>query len=231
MHSRDFGFDSCITTMSTTVLKLIPLGLIFLICSCGERTASQSSTMSLSQTEDLDSAFARLENVLIDKAPKIHASLNEGATNEEIENLRECLSGNRIEALERWFQRHNGAAEAIMPDGLPIDIERAIEDQRILETIPFVPEVRRNAMKILCDSAGDGFFVEVNTDSPRVFFHILEDPENPVWFGSMTEFVNFIANGFETGIFFQNEEGKFAHDESGYEEMMENYLQIASGWH
>ncbi|MDF1816754.1 MAG: hypothetical protein P1V20_31415 [Verrucomicrobiales bacterium] len=211
-----------------------PLNLLLLcaalLTSCGERTASLSSTMSLNQTIELDAAFDRLEMVLQKKAPKLYASLSSGASEEEIEKLRSCLGGNRVEALERWFSRHNGATEELLPSGLPIEIDRSIEDLRILQTIPFVPEIRRNAVKILCDSAGDGFFVDVNTDTPLVFHHILEDPENPVWFGTLAEFVNYIATGFESGVFYQSEDGKFAHDESGYEDMMDNYLHLASRW-
>lgn len=209
------------------MLVIVLISAAFL-SSCGKRTNSQTSFLSEDQTERLEAAFNRLENTLKKKAPNLHATLNSGATIEDLDKLRTCLSGNQVEMLEKWFTWHNGANEPLLPAGLPISIERSVEDVRILESIPFVPEIRRNSVKILCDSAGDGYFMDVDTESPLVFYHSLEDPENPVWFGTLEEFVNFISTGFETGILCENNEGKFDFDGARYEELMADHLTQAT---
>lgn len=209
-------------------LSFIVLIFSAVLSSCGKRTTSRSSYLSDDQTISLAQAFERLDETLRAKAPNIHSTLNSSATIDDLDKLRTCLSGNQVEMLEKWFLWHNGAGEYILPAGLPISVDRTVEDLRIIESIPFVPEVRRNAVKILCDSAGDGFFMDVDTENPMVFHHTLEDPENPVWFGTLPEFLSFIAKGFEMGILFENEEGKLDYDGARYEELMAEYLSQAT---
>jgi hypothetical protein len=201
-----------------------------LFSSCGDRTISQPSRLSENDVVLLSEAFENFDRVLLEKAPNIYAKLQPGTTLEDLDKLRVCLNGNQVEVLEKWFSWHNGAGEYILPAGFPIGIDRSVEDQRILESIPFVPEVRRNSVKILGDLAGDGFFVHVDTEKPRVFHHMLEAPENPVWFGTLIEFVDFIATGFESGILFEDEEGEFDYDGGRYEEFLSEHLKRVSTW-
>ncbi|MDF1753138.1 MAG: hypothetical protein P1U89_10220 [Verrucomicrobiales bacterium] len=211
-------------------LSKIALLCIGLLTSCGQRTVSQPSRLTEEELTRLDAAFERLDRVLESNAPNIHKQLHPGSTEEDLDRLRICLSGNQVECLEKWFSWHNGSSEEILPAGLPISVARSVEDQRISETLPFVPPVRQNSVKILDNSAGDGFFMDVNSETPLVFHHMLEDPENPIWFGTLPEFIDFIATGFESGILFEDEEGNFDFDEAKYEELMTKHLQRATGW-
>lgn len=199
-----------------------------LLSSCGKRTESQSSYLSKEQEKALEMAFARLDLALKQNAPNIHEHLKDGADIQELDNLRTNLSGNKVEMLETWFEWCNGSDEYLLPAGLPISIKQTVEDLRIVQSIPYVPEIRRNSVKILCDSAGDGYFMDVNTESPLVFHHMLEDPDNPIWYGTLPEFLGFIASAFESGVIYQNEEGHFDYDEAKYEEMMADYIATAT---
>lgn len=212
-----------------SVLKIALLSAA-LLTSCGEKTVSQSSRLSEEQAAQLSRAFERLDQILARKAPTISSRLHPGSSEDDLDKLRTCLNGNQIEILEKWFTWHNGAGEKLLPAGMPISVDRSVEDQRILESIPFVPPVRRNSVKILDDLDGNGFFLDVNSENPLVFHHILEEPENPVWFGTLPEFVDFIASGFESGVLFENEDGKFDYDGAEYEEFMSEYLERATRW-
>ena len=201
-----------------------------LLCSCGQRTVSLESRLSESESVELTRAFEHLDLILEEKAPGIFQSLRPGTSQEDLDDLRLCLSGNRVEILEKWFLWHNGGAQPLLPSGMPVSLDRSIEDQRILESIPYVPAIRRNSVKILDDLNGDGFFIDVNSSNPLVFRHVMDDPEHQIWFGTLAEFVDFIASGFEAGVLFENEDGRFEYDGAVYEEFMTDYLKRATRW-
>ena len=81
--------------------------------------------------------------------------------------------------------------------------------------------------KTLDDRAGDGFFVDVTSPDPLVFYHMLEVP-GPTYYGTFAEFATFIADGFDSGVLFVNASGKFDYDEARYEAHEAAHLATAT---
>jgi len=201
---------------------------MLLIAGCGK--TSTSSTLTAREKTELTDALQRLDDVLKAKAPAIHANLNPPASAAEIADLRAALDGNTVETLETWFQWHNGVAgmpASLLPLGYPLSIKETINDRRIMQHVPNADDRRKSAVKIFEDGAGDGYFLDVNSSRPLVFYDMLENPA-PQYYGTLAEFVNFIANGFESGVLFVNEAGEFDYDQAKYEAMEAKYLKTAT---
>lgn len=198
------------------LLAFIPIALF--MCSCSKPPVVATS-LTLPEAQALADSFERLEKVLASKAAAIHTNLAPSATDADIAALRASLNGNTNAVLEAWFRWHNGATNrsaSLLPLGHPLSITETLEERKMMQRIPFVDKLRKSAVKILDDGAGDGFFVDVTTAQPAVFYHMLEDP-TPRSYGTMTEFVNFIAAGFENGVLYISAAGDFAYDEKKYE--------------
>jgi hypothetical protein len=69
--------------------------------------------------------------------------------------------------------------------------------------------------KILEDPAGDGFYIDVTRDNPRVFYHMLEDPV-PTYFGTLPQFVEFLIRIHSAGITSVDQHGMILFDDKEY---------------
>jgi hypothetical protein len=91
-----------------------------------------------------------------------------------------------------------------------------------------VDRKRRSALKILEDAAGDGFFLDVAIPRPRVFYHMLEDPF-PQDYGTLAQFVSFIAEVHAAGLASAGEGGVVNFDLDRYAEIEADYLRRIGG--
>lgn len=208
----------------TRLLAFLPI--VWLLCSCSKPPAV-ATPLSPAEAQALTESFARLEKVLATKATVLHTNLTPPATVAEIAVLRAALNGTTNLVLEAWFGWCNGTTNQsadLLPLGRPLSIAEALEDRKLIQSIPLVDKLRRQSLKIMDDGAGDGFFVDVTSSRPRVFYHMLEDG-TPQYYGTMPEFVNFIATGFETGVLFVNTKGEFAYDHAQYEALEQKHFQ------
>ena len=76
---------------------------------------------------------------------------------------------------------------------------------------------------ILHDGAGDGYFVDPTTDPARVYYSMLEDPD-PTYYGTVTEFINYIQDGFATEAFKIDDEGYLEIDDNLYAKLEEKHF-------
>lgn len=199
--------------------------MLMLLCSCGKQRPV-SSAMSSTDAKALAKAFARLDEVLASRAPKIFANLGGPAGNADITELRKALNGAKIDALEAWYRWHNGTLGQpanLLPVGYPISIKEALKDRKMIGKVPFVDGLRKGSIKILEDGAGDGFFLDITKSRPTVFYHMLEEP-TPTSFGSMRVFVGFITECFEDGTIFVNDAGKLDYHSADYNKAEERFL-------
>lgn len=210
-------------------LLFLAITCVLALASCG-KPSSVSSSLTTVESQKLTDALTRLENVLKPKAPNQYAHLASGATSTEIGRLRASLNGSTIEALEMWFQWHNGASggdSVLLPLGHAISIDQSLAHRKMEASIPLIDGLRKGSIKILDDFAGDGFFIDTTSTTPLVFYHMLEDPY-PTYYGTLTEFVEFIAIGFEKGILYEDTHGNFAYDEKLYTAYEATHLAKAS---
>jgi hypothetical protein len=192
---------------------------------CGQPNPVDSS-MSSNQKNALTASLRQLEETLATKSPYIFAKLGSGATNEQLLPLRSELGGAQIECLELWYQWHNGCTDQItnvLPLGRMLSIAEAIDDRRLIKEVAFVDAKRKNAWKILDDGAGDGFFLEVTSANPRVFYHMLEDPY-PRDYGTLQEFVAFIDVVHAAGVASEDANGMVEFDDDRYQKIEAEYL-------
>lgn len=183
--------------------------------------------MTDEQKTALKAGLSNLADTLKDKSPFVFDKLAPAATAEELEGLRSALGGVRIECLEVWYGWHNGCEGQltdVLPLGRMLSISEALDDRRRIQGVPFVDAKRRMALKILEDGAGDGFFLDIASANPRVFYHMLEDPY-PRDYGTLEEFVTFIAEVHAAGIASQDEHGMVAFDLPRYQKIEAEYLK------
>jgi hypothetical protein len=212
--------------MRVPVILILLVGGSLALTGCGQRKVV-SSSMSADGRDALDANLATLETTLENKSPFVFAKLAPGATPEEIVKLRSELGGAQIECLEIWFRWHNGCTDRltdVLPLGRMISIDEALKDRQAMQSVPFVDAKRLSALKILDDAAGDGFFLDVTSANPRVFYHMLEDPF-PRDYGTLAEFVAFIREVHDAEIVTQNEHGMAAFDLDRYQEIETAYLR------
>lgn len=183
--------------------------------------------MSENDESALKANLRKLEDTLKNKSQFVAEKLARGAPEHEVDALRSALGGAHIECLEIWYRWHNGCTDRltnILPLGRMLSIAEALEDRRAIQSIPFVDAKRKVALKILDDGAGDGFFLDVTSANPRVFYPMLEDPF-PRDFGTLDEFVSFITEVHAPGLARQNEHGMVSFDWDRYQSMEAEYLQ------
>lgn len=74
--------------------------------------------------------------------------------------LRKKLGGVEIQCLEQWYRWHNGCidhATDILPLGRMLSVSESLNDRAMIQKTPFVDSLRKHAIKLLDDGAGDGF--------------------------------------------------------------------------
>jgi hypothetical protein len=197
-----------------------------LATGCGQHKAT-TSTMSNKAQADLSASLAKLDETLARKSPFIRAKLAPGATQKEIDTLRSGLGGAQVECLEIWYKWHNGCSghlTDVLPSGRMLSIDESLEDRKGIQSIPFVDAKRKNSLKILEDGAGDGYFLDIESQNPRVFYHMLEDPY-PRDYGTLEEFVSFIGDVHAAGIATESEHGMAAFDLDQYKKIEADYLK------
>lgn len=184
--------------------------------------------MSEPERQALSASLSRLDEALANRAPSLHMKLAPPASPAEIARLRAALNQDKVEVLEAWYLWHNGTtdpATSLLPLGAPLSIEEALEDHGSIQRVPFVDKLRKSAIKLMDDGSGDGFFLDVTSTKPTVFYHMLEDPL-PLSYGSLDQFVNFIATGFEAGVLRTNESGALDYDIQAYEQFEAEHLRM-----
>lgn len=206
------------------LLTFVPI--VLFLCSCS-KPAAVNVSLSSAESQTLAESFARLDKVLAAKAPSLQTNLAPPASDADIATLRRALNSSTNAVLEAWFRWHNGETKrnfGLLPLGSPLSIAESLEDRKGLQGIPFVDKLRKNSVKILDDGAGDGFFVDPTAQQPMVFYHMLEDP-TPRYFGTMPQFLDFIAKGFEIGVLSAKPSGELSYDLKTYEAMEKDYLK------
>lgn len=100
-------------------------------------------------------------------------------------------------------------------------------DRELTKKIPFVDSKRKNALKLLDDGCGDGYFLDITTANPRVFYHMLEDPF-PRDYGVLQDFVAFIADVHAAGLATEDEMGAVTFDLDRFQVLESKYLARAA---
>ena len=182
--------------------------------------------MSNEEKNALMASLSKLEETLKNNSPFIFAKLAPAATDQEIANLRDELGGAQIDYLETWYRWHNGCRDRttdFLPLGRMLSIHETLADRKMIQNIPFVDKKRKISLKILEDAAGDGFFIDLSIESPRVFYYMLEDPY-PKDYGTLKDFVEFISSVHAAGIATENERGMVEFDLDLYHKVKNEYL-------
>jgi hypothetical protein len=194
-----------------------------LVVGCGSPKIEQS-TMTEGERTELKAALAKLDAVLREKADFISSKLAPPAGDKVINDLRQGLGGSQVECLELWYRWHNGSDRLIdiLPLGRMLSVQEALHDREMEREIPFVDSKRLAAIKILEDGSGDGFFLDISSTRPRVFYHMLEDPF-PRDFGRLEKFVEFIAQVHNSGLSSRNDNGMVRFDLDKYHELERKY--------
>lgn len=214
-------------------LRIITTAASFVLTSswlvgCGSKKVTYPDvTMPPSDREALIAALDRIDVALAEKAPTLASFLNDGATDKEIEHLRQALGGAINEPLEIWFRWHNGSSQrglSLLPLGGLISLEESIRNKQMESRIPLIPHYRRNAIKVLDDLAGDGYFLDLTADEPIIFYDMTEEP-SPRKIFKLTELAEFIATGFEKGVLTDDEHGLIDYEEETYFRFEEDYFE------
>ena len=195
------------------------------LMGCGASKAKES-IMTEQEKKGLSAALANLESVLDEKSPFISKKLSGAASEKDIVALRKELGGIEIQCLENWYCWHNGCTDKltdIIPLGRMLSISESLEDRAMTQKIPFVDSKRKNAIKILDDGAGDGFFMDISIPRPRIFYHMLEDPF-PRDYGTLEDFVVFIKEVHASGIAAVQTNGMVNFDLDKYHIIESKYL-------
>lgn len=193
------------------------------LAGCGAQEAVRS-TMTDEEGTRLREALVRLDAVLREKAGFISSRLAEPASDQEIDALRQGLDGAQVDCLEVWYRWHNGCDRLtdILPLGRMLSIEESLNDRAMNRKTPFVDAKRRTAIMILEDGCGDGFFLDLSSTSPRVFYHMLEDPFSRD-FGRLEDFVRFITDVHASGLALRDDHGMVQFDLDKYGELESRY--------
>ncbi len=216
--------------LSANYLIAFAWAIVFTGCHPFEAKTYPNVEMSAAESSQLKDALDRLDRAINAAAPSIAAQLHAGADEAQIAHLRSALGGAVNQPLEEWFAWHNGAKSrmvSILPLAAPLSIDAALEDRNFIRKVPLVSETRRNSLKILDDFAGDGYFIDLRSGTPFVFYDMLEDPGEG-YFGTLTEFANFIADCFEADVFSADESGFLDYDEDLYYQLESVYFERAS---
>ncbi|GJM26876.1 MAG: hypothetical protein DHS20C16_32910 [Phycisphaerae bacterium] len=171
--------------------------------------------------------LAELDRVLKENAPFIHAKLAPPATEAELSELRAGVGGVTLSSLESWFQWHNGCTDRLtdlLPLGRMLSISESLQDRKQIQKVPFVDSKRKNALKILDDGSGDGFFIDVTSSAPRVFYYMLEDPY-PTDYGTIPEFVQFIIKVHAAEIASLDSHGMVDFDPQKYDALENAFIK------
>lgn len=210
-------------TWRRAILVSLSISLIVFVSSCGPEIVG--SSMTLAESQALKNSFDRLDAALVSQALEIHQELAPPATDAEIQKLRRALNGKRVESLEAWYRWHNGTIDHtfLLPLGRPLSIAEALDHRSEIQTVPFVDDLRTSAIKLMDDGAGDGYFLDVTSPTPQVFYHMLEDPF-PRYYGTMENFINYVARDYEDGIVFVNDSGQLDYDDSEFAVKEEAHL-------
>ena len=185
-----------------------------------------SSTMTVDEQKNLNERLAKLEATLEENAPFVHAKLAPPATEDQLAELRTGLGGTQVQSLALWYQWHNGCIDAttnVLPLGRMLSISESLQDRKMIRGIRFVDEKRKSALKILDDGAGDGFFVDVTSPNPHVFYHMLEDPF-PRDYGTLKDFVQFMMQVHAAGLSSEDEHGMVDFDMARYDKLESEYF-------
>ncbi len=184
------------------------------------------------ERSDLDNAVARLQQQLREKAPALaarHRPLPESTRR----FLREQLGGVVVEPLEVWLEFSNGLNEQeIMPLGEPMDITAAA-GLFLISRQPWFrglsPE-RADCLMLLHDGAGDGYFLKLAGDAPEVYYDMQEVPGDAFRLGNLTDFLNFLADGLEQGIWTFDDNGHIHYDMENFLNFQERYIKQAENY-
>jgi hypothetical protein len=212
--------------MKTLAALALAFAMIFIGTGCGQPKAVSSLT-SVEEQNVLQARLTKLEETLKDKSPFIAAKLAPGATDENLAVLRSELNGAEIPILEIWYRWHNGCTEHtidVLPLGHMLSIAESLEDRKRTQDIPYVDDKRKSPLKILDDGAGDGFFLDVASPQPRVFYHMLEDPF-PRDYGTLPQFVDFISTVHVAGVASEGKNGMVNFELDRYQQLESEYLK------
>ena len=201
--------------------------LVFSFIEGCDRPKATSSVLSPGDKQGLNESLVLLDTSLLEHAPFIHAKMAPPASEDDLSELWKELDGNKVQVLEMWFRWHNGCVDRttdLLPLGRMLSISETLADRREIQDIPFVDAKRKTSLKILDDGAGDGFFLDVSSAQPRVFYHMLEDPF-PRDYGSLENFVRFIVEVHSDSVFSEDANGAVDFDLDEYHRIESKYLQ------
>lgn len=171
--------------------------------------AVEEQKLSAAERLALEKAFARLDAALKAKAPQIHVKKREISW-AAIQELRKTLGGKVVEPVEAWTRFFHGLEDCeIMPLGIVMGQAHASETYRAFNRMSkYLPLERVRSYPLLHDGSGDGYFLKLQGADSYVFYDMLETPGNAVSIGDMTDFIHFISDGIEQGIWTFGKDGK-----------------------
>jgi hypothetical protein len=221
-----------VMTLAGPKLKL-PSILLLAVCfftGC-EQTKPNTTTMSDAERQELLTIQANVDAALIEHSPFIYWKLSPPATEAEFAMLRKYLGDRERPYLESWYKWHNGCRESpveLLPGGRFLSIAETIEDRNSIQKMTSVHARRKRDVKLLDDGSGDGFFLDLSSSTPRVYHEILEN-RNPTDFGTMSQFLEFIAKVHSSGIASLSGRNKILFDLPAYHKLEAEYLDSISG--
>ena len=179
--------------------------------------------MNTKQNKLITNSFQKLDSVLERKAKMLYEKLRPGACDSNLAILRHELCEVRSPFLEAWFSWHNGALKSpvhLLPLGYILSISELIDDRRREGRLC---NFRNHAIKLLEDGSGDGYFMDTSSNDGCIYYHMLQNP-HPEYHGTLSEFVGFIADGFESDALYVDIEGDFGYMEDAYAKLERSYL-------
>lgn len=200
--------------------------LSFIAIGCGGQPTVSSVTMTDAQRAELLAALEKLDETLEQHAPEIFKQFAPPASDDDIKELRSGLGGVDRPFLELWFRWHNGGQNGVvglLPLGDALSIQEALADRAMNQSISMMHHSRRRDIKLLDDGAGDGYFLNLSSNPPRVYYEMLEDPAQTDY-GTLAEFVDFIEQVHAAKITTVDDRGFVDFDWDAYSKLETKHL-------
>ncbi len=210
--------------IAATVLAACFGGMLYIsykrYFSAAAAAAAAITIKPLSETEQaaLQEAFDRLEAALKEHAPALLAK-RKPLQPEQLEALRNSLNGQTSEPLEMWYSFFAGLEEyEVIPGEQPAEPGLAAMTRGINHMMLHhgVAPQRTKSLMLLHDGSGDGYFLLLE-EPGNVFYDMLEAPSGDTSFGTMTRFVNQIAEAIEKKFWTYDQHGKLIDNDDGIE--------------
>lgn len=211
------------------ILVVVLVGIVF--TSLAHSAKFTDVLLSAGERAELTQAFARLDRVLTAKAPGLQAKRKPLEPSMRI-RLGNATQTKTVEALNMWYEFVSGMEDCELIPGCNVaGIDFAVDLREKCDTplIRMVSPDRAASLILLHDDAGDGFFLGLTPGNTGVYHDVLETPGTDDYVGSLTHFVNLIAESIEQEVWTYDKSGKLICREATFEQFQKKFFpQIRS---